>query len=97
LLTGLALVAAFVYDYAVLPADRPTITFPVEWNVTQLDWLFVTTLLALLFYVVVPLYDNRRLTAYYWREFRKNRMAVLSLLYLVVVASEWVLADRPAT
>jgi peptide/nickel transport system permease protein len=85
LLAALALVAAFCYDFVVVPADRPTITFPVEWNVTQLDWLFVTTLLALLFYVVVPLYGNRRLTAYYWREFRKNRMAVLSLLYLVAV------------
>jgi len=85
LLTGLALVAVFLYDYLVLPGNRPTITFPVEWNVTQLDWLFVVTLLALLFYVAIPLYDNRRLTAYYWREFRKNRMAVLSLGYLLVV------------
>jgi peptide/nickel transport system permease protein len=85
LVAGLALVAVFLYDYLLLPASRPTITFPVEWNVTQLDWLFVTTLLALVFYVVVPLYDNRRLTAYYWREFKKNRMAVLSLGYLLVV------------
>jgi peptide/nickel transport system permease protein len=85
LLSGLAIVAVFLYDYLVLPAGRPTITVPVEWNVTQLDWLFVTTLLAIVFYVVVPLYDNRRLTVYYWREFRKNRMAVLSLGYLLVV------------
>jgi peptide/nickel transport system permease protein len=85
LVAGLALVAAFLYDYLVLPASRPTITVPVEWNVTQLDWLFVTTLLAILFYVAVPLYDNRRLTAYYWREFKKNRMAVVSLGYLIVV------------
>jgi peptide/nickel transport system permease protein len=85
LLAGLALVAAFVYDVAVLPANRPTITTPFVWNVTQLDWLFVTTLLAVGRYVVVPLYDDRRLTAYYWREFRKNRMAVLGLAYLLVV------------
>jgi len=85
LLSGLAIVAVFLYDYLVLPASRPTITVPVEWNVTQLDWLFVATLLAIVFYVAVPLYDNRRLTAYYWREFRKNRMAVLSLGYLLVV------------
>jgi peptide/nickel transport system permease protein len=83
LLAALSLVAAFCYDYALLPADRPTITDPITWDVTQLDWLFVTTLLALGFYVAVPLYTNRRLTAYYWREFRKNRMAVLSLGYLV--------------
>ncbi|RCU45830.1 ABC transporter permease [Haloplanus salinus] len=85
LAAGLALVAAFLYDYLLLPASRPTVTVPVEWNVTQLDWLFVTTLLALLFYVAVPLYGNRRLTAYYWREFKKNRLAVLSLAYLLVV------------
>ena len=85
LAAGLALVAAFLYDYLLLPASRPTVTVPVEWNVTQLDWLFVTTLLALLLYVAVPLYGNRRLTAYYWREFKKNRLAVLSLAYLLVV------------
>ena len=85
LLTGLGLVTAFLYDYLVLPAERPTVTFPVEWNVTQLDWLFVATLLTLLYYVLVPLYGNRRLTVYYWREFRKNRMAVISFAYLLVV------------
>ncbi|WP_049936564.1 ABC transporter permease [Haloplanus natans] len=85
LLSGLAVVVVFLYDYLVLPASRPTITVPVGWNVTQLDWLFVATLLAIVFYVAVPLYDNRRLTAYYWREFRKNRMAVVSLGYLLVV------------
>ncbi|WP_248896565.1 ABC transporter permease [Haloplanus halobius] len=100
LLAGVTLIAAFVYDYAVVPADQPTITTPVEWNVTQLDWLFVATLLALLFYVVVPLYGNRRLTVYYWREFRKNRMAVLSIGYLLVVfligTIGPILLDQPA-
>ncbi|MFB6123872.1 MAG: ABC transporter permease [Haloferacaceae archaeon] len=81
----LAVAAAFVYDYHLLPASRPTVTWPIRWNVTQLDWLFVVTLLALLFYVAVPLYDNRRLTAHYWAEFRKNRLAVVSLGYLAAV------------
>ncbi|MFB6108733.1 MAG: ABC transporter permease [Haloplanus sp.] len=81
----LVLAGAFAYDFLVLPSNRPTVTWPVVWNVTQLDWLFVATLLALSLYVVVPLADNRRLTAYYWREFRKNRLAVLSLAYLLVV------------
>ncbi|MFB6087943.1 MAG: ABC transporter permease, partial [Haloarculaceae archaeon] len=85
LATLLALVAAFLYDYLALPADRPTVTWPVTWNVTQLDWLFVGTLLALVFYAAWPLAANPRLTRYYWRQFRRNRLAVASLVYLGVV------------
>ncbi|WP_423751354.1 ABC transporter permease [Salinirarus marinus] len=85
-IASLALVAAaFGYDYHLLSADRPTLTWPIRWNVTQLDWLFIVTLLALLFYVAVPLYSNRRLTAHYWAEFRKNSLAVVSLVYLAAV------------
>ncbi|WP_372912225.1 ABC transporter permease [Salinigranum sp.] len=90
------LAAAFAYDYVVVPTDTATFEFALPpavplfgdefvWDVTQLDWLFVLTLVAMVFYVVVPLYDNRRLTAYYWRQFRKNRLAVVSLGYLLVV------------
>ncbi|AUV81415.1 ABC transporter permease [Salinigranum rubrum] len=90
------LAAAFVYDYVVVPTDTATFEFDLPpsvplfgeefvWDVTQLDWLFILTLVVMVFYVVVPLYDNRRLTAYYWRQFRKNRLAVVSLGYLIVV------------
>jgi len=88
--------AVFAYDYAVVLPDTPTVEFALPpsvplfgdaflWDVTQLDWLFLLTLVVMVFYVVVPLSDNRRLTAYYWRQFRKNRLAVVSLGYLVVV------------
>jgi peptide/nickel transport system permease protein len=91
-----ALAVAFVYDYVVVPPDTPTVEFGLPpsvplfgeafvWDVTQLDWLFLLTLVVMAFYVVVPLYENRRLTAYYWRQFRKNRLAVASAVYLVVV------------
>jgi peptide/nickel transport system permease protein len=91
-----AVAAAFVYDYAFRASERATVAFDLPlsvpgigttfaWDVSQLDWLFVLTLLAGLFYVAWPLYDNRRLTAYYWRQFRKNRLAVASLWYLGVV------------
>jgi len=90
------LAAVFAYDYAVVLPDTPTVEFALPpsvplfgdaflWDVTQLDWLFLLTLVVMVFYVVVPLSDNRRLTAYYWRQFRKNRLAVVSLGYLVVV------------
>jgi peptide/nickel transport system permease protein len=90
------LAAVFAYDYVVVPPDTPTIDVSLPssvplfgdafvWDVTQLDWLFLLTLVVMVFYVLVPLYDNRRLTAYYWRQFRKNRLAVVSLAYLVVV------------
>jgi peptide/nickel transport system permease protein len=97
MLGGLAVLGvALAYDYLVVPADAATVAFALPpgiplfgdrfvWDVTQLDWLFLLTLLAMAFYVVVPLSDNRRLTAYYWRQFKKNRLAVVSLAYLVVV------------
>lgn len=75
--------AAFLYDWLVVPAGDPTIP-GLGWDVSQLDWLFGLTLLALIFYVVVPLAAHRRLTAQYWRQFRKNRAAVASLAYLLV-------------
>lgn len=97
LLATLAVLGAvFVYDLVVVPPDTATVAFDLPprmplfgdsfgWDVTQLDWLFLVTLVVMGFYVVVPLYENRRLTAYYWRQFRKNRLAVASLGYLVVV------------
>ncbi|MFB6161529.1 MAG: ABC transporter permease [Haloferacaceae archaeon] len=85
LVAALALAAAFAADYLLVPADRPTVTWPLAWNVTQLDWLFVGTLLAVLLYGVWPLAENRRLAAYYWRRFRRNRLAVASVGYLAVV------------
>jgi peptide/nickel transport system permease protein len=85
LLVGLALAAAFAYDVLSVPPDRPTVTWPLVWNVTQLDWLFVGTLLAVALYGVWPLAANRRLAAYYWRRFRRNRLAVASVGYLAAV------------
>jgi peptide/nickel transport system permease protein len=90
------LAVGFVYDYVAVPTDTATFEFDLPsgvplfgdsfvWDVTQLDWLFLVTLVVMVFYVVLPLSDNRRLTAYYWRQFRKNRLAVVSLAYLVVV------------
>jgi peptide/nickel transport system permease protein len=88
--TVVPLAAAFVYDYAVLADGRALLDVSVpllgrvRWDVTALDWLFVLTLVALLCAVGAPVVRNRRLAARRWREFRRNRAAVLSLAYLLV-------------
>ncbi|WP_435186191.1 ABC transporter permease [Halobellus sp. EA9] len=89
-LAALAAVVAYAlalaYDLS-LPADRPTVevgSLDFAWDVTAVDWLFVATLLTLAF-ALVPLARNRRLTAYYWRRFRRHTPAVVSLAYLAFV------------
>jgi peptide/nickel transport system permease protein len=80
-----AVAVAFAYDALVLPTGEPLVPGPVPWDLSQLDWLFVVSIVAFGWYVVVPLAENRRLTRHYWRQFRRNRLAVASLAYLLVV------------
>ncbi|MFC7199013.1 ABC transporter permease [Halospeciosus flavus] len=77
--------AAFCYDLFVVAPKAPTMTWPFTWDVTGMDWTFMATLLVLFFNGVVPLYQNQRLTKYYWTEFRKNKAAVVSLGYIAVL------------
>ena len=84
LLTLGALFALMTYDYFVVPSGDAT--FGVvgwEYAVSQVDWLFAITLVFFGFYGVLPLYQNPRMTRYYWREFKRNRPAVVSLVFLV--------------
>lgn len=84
-LLSLALLGAlFCYDWLLVPGTEPTLGTQggLNWDVTRLDWLFVASLLALSFYVVVPLVRNHQRTARYWRRLRTNRLAVASLGYL---------------
>jgi peptide/nickel transport system permease protein len=60
-------------------------SFPVVGTIAPLTWLYGLTLLFAVFQVLVPLVRDRRMTMYYWREFRKNRLAVLSLVWLGVI------------
>lgn len=79
------LAALFCYDWVILASDQPTLGTQggLNWNLTRLDWLFVLSLLTFLFYVVAPLALNREQTKRYWRRLRTNKVAVVSLLYLV--------------
>lgn len=76
-------VAGAVYDLLLTP-EEPTVA-ALGIDLSAIDWMYVGTLVAIFFYVVLPLYDDRRMTAYYWREFRKNRAAVAGMVYLVLV------------
>ncbi|ELZ00121.1 ABC transporter permease [Natrialba asiatica] len=73
-----------LYDYVLKPSRADTIE-PLGISLQALDWLYILTLLTILVGVVVPLYENGRMTRYYWQQFRKNRAAVASLLYLGVI------------
>ena len=78
------LVLLYAYDYTLVGQYEPTFGF-VGWgySVTQLDWLFALSLLLFGAYGVLPLYQAPRMTKYYWREFKRNRPAVVSLAFLV--------------
>jgi peptide/nickel transport system permease protein len=79
-----ALGAALAYDYAVLANGGPTVP-PLRWDVTAVEWLLAAVLVLGAFHVVVPLARRPRMTRYYWRQFRQNRAAVVSLAFLVGV------------
>lgn len=86
-LTSLCLLGGlFVYDYLRAgPLLTPNAVFRDGWDLTQLDWLFTISLLLFVFYILVPLWANPRMSQYYWRQFRKNRAAAVSLVYLVAL------------
>lgn len=63
----------------------PVETLGLDYNPEGLDFLFIFTLLLFLWYMVLPLVQNPRMTRYYWREFKRNRPAVVSLLWLLIV------------
>ena len=86
---------ALALAYDVVAGDDPLVAFDVGvpwrtgdatvvWDATAVDWLFVATLLALGL-SLTPLARNRRLTAHYWRRFRRHTPAVLSLWYLLAI------------
>lgn len=91
------LVAAFDYFFVTGTFDKAigmdfgnqyTPTFDVigwGYDVTQLDWLFAFSLLLFGSYVILPLFQNPRMSSYYWREMKRNRPAMVSLGWLVFI------------
>jgi peptide/nickel transport system permease protein len=60
-------------------------TLGLDYNPSNLDYLFIFTIFVFLVYLVLPLYQNPRMTKYYWSEFKRNRPAVVSLVWLGIV------------
>lgn len=78
--------ALFGYDFFVVAGNEATFeAIDWEYEISQLDWLFALTLVSMFFYGVVPLYQNPRMTRYYWDQFKQNRPAMLSLAFLIAV------------
>ena len=98
LLTGIPSVLLAVYNWRVVDGEPLFLHLGEQLNIlwlvegigldhepTSLDMLFIFTLFLFLWYLLLPLYQNPRMTKYYWREFRRNRPAVVSLGWLLIV------------
>jgi len=70
------------------------IQFPVLGVVALHDWLWSITLAGIAYYAVVPLYEKPRMRRYYWRQFRKNKAAVISGIFLLVIFLVGVVGSR---
>lgn len=86
------LAVGLIWDYFVIENTTATINVTnvsglnwFVWDVLSVEWLFLLTILLIVFNIAVPLYQNKRLTAYYWRQYKKNKMAVVGLVFLGVI------------
>ncbi len=99
LLTGLPVVLLGLYDHFLVGSRDATFEklgqdlglssqfelVGLNHNPSSVDILFVFTLCLFAWYILLPLYQNPRMTKYYWTEFKRNRPAVVSLIWLAIV------------
>ncbi|WP_255191677.1 ABC transporter permease [Natronobeatus ordinarius] len=99
LVTSIPLLALALYDWRLVGEREATFerlgedlgvsglfeTVGLNHDPSGLDYLFIFTILLFLFYLLLPLYQNPRMTKYYWKEFKRNRPAVVSLGWLAIV------------
>ncbi|MFB6187404.1 MAG: ABC transporter permease, partial [Halobacteriaceae archaeon] len=78
----IGLFGAYLYDYYIIKNEYPTIG---QWDVTSVEWMFIGVLILMVFNGILPLYRNQRMTKYYWRQFKKNKAAVVSLGFLIII------------
>ncbi|WP_017342637.1 ABC transporter permease [Halorubrum sp. T3] len=86
LLTALPVVLLAVYDQFLIGDRTQTFEFiGIERGLASIDFFFIFTLFLAFWYLVLPLYQNPRRTRYYWKEFKRNRPALVSLGWLGIV------------
>ncbi|EMA62019.1 binding-protein-dependent transporters inner membrane component [Halorubrum distributum JCM 13561] len=86
LLTTLPLALLAVYDTQFIGDRTPTFEFiGLDRTFEAVDFFFIFTLFLAFWYLVLPLYQNPRMTRYYWKEFKRNRPAVVSMVWLGIV------------
>ena len=86
LLTTLPLALLAVYDWQFTGQRTPTFEFiGLDRTLEAVDFFFIFTLFLAFWYLVLPLYQNPRMTRYYWKEFKRNRPAVVSTIWLGIV------------
>ncbi|WP_096393584.1 ABC transporter permease [Halorubrum trapanicum] len=86
LLTTIPLALLGVYDWRFLGQRTPTFEFiGLDRTLETIDFFFIFTLFLAFWYLVLPLYQNPRMTRYYWKEFKRNRPAIVSLGWLGIV------------
>ena len=52
-----------------------------------LEYFYVLTVILIIFYVLHPLYANRRLTKYYWERTKRHRLSVVGLAFIVFLVA----------
>lgn len=72
------------WQYLLSPQGHEIIP-GMGWQPGAVDWFFIFTLVVIGFYLVLPMVSNKRLSLYYWRQFRRNKAAVLSGVFLGVI------------
>ncbi len=76
-------VLAVVILWQYLLSSQDQVFVPgVGWRPGAVDWLFIFTIVVIVFYLVVPVVSNKRLSVYYWQQFKRNKAAVLSGVFL---------------
>jgi peptide/nickel transport system permease protein len=89
----LAIDAALLYDFFLVGTGDPTLMLgSITYDVRGTEWLLYYALVLIVVYAVVPAVRNPRQTKYYWRRFKKNRAAVLSLVFVVLLFATGLIA-----
>lgn len=98
-LVGLVVLSAWllcvlIEAHSRFVAGNGRFDFPIVGTVAPVDWLWIITLFIIAYLGIVPLASNPRMTKYYWKEFKKNKAAVISGLFLVVTFLVGVVGSR---